>query len=84
MKMKGRDMGEWITIAQWGKCLELAPAGIIFEISNAEGKSLFTPCVMPLPSKPFDWKSAPVWFRAIPQSPPQHSSPLPEPPKGER
>jgi hypothetical protein len=82
--VKGRDMGEWIAIAQWDKCLELARPGIIFEISNAEGKSLFTPCVMPLPPVPFDWKSAPVRFRAIPQSPPQHSSPLPEPPKGER
>ena len=86
MVMEGRDMGEWIAIAQWEKCRNLAGPGIIFEIGNAEGKSLLTPCVMPLPPMPFDWQSAPVRFRAIPEAPAQHSSPLPEPPngKGER
>ena len=72
-------MSEWIAIAQWEKCLELARPGVIFEISNAEGKSLFTPCVVPLPSVPFDWKSAPVRFRSIAEPRPQHSSPLPAP-----
>jgi hypothetical protein len=79
--LKADEMGEWIAIAQWDKCRELARPGIIFEIGNAEGKSLFTPCVMPLPPIPFDWKSGPVRFRAIPEAPAQRSPPLPEPSK---
>ena len=47
-------MGEWIAIAQWDKCLGIARPGIIFEVSNAEGRSLFTPCVVSLPPLPFD------------------------------
>jgi hypothetical protein len=77
--MQGHEMGEWIAIGQWEKCRELAGPGIVFEISNAEGKTLFTPCVIPLLPVPFDWKSAPVRFRAVAESPPRHSSPLPEP-----
>ena len=80
--MQGRDMGEWISIERWQECHQLARPGIIFEISNAEGKTMFTPCVVPLPPVPFQWKSAPVRFRAIPEPPPQHSSPLPAPSKG--
>lgn len=80
--MKGREMGEWIPIERWQECVELARPGIIFEVSNAEGKSMFTPCAMPLPSPPFDWKSAPLRFRAIPEPAPRHSSPLPPPAKG--
>ena len=72
-------MGEWIAIAQWEKCRELAQPGIIFEIGNAEGKSLFTPCVVPLPAMPFDWKSAPVRFRAVAEPAPERSSPIPSP-----
>ena len=60
-----------------GKMSRPGAAGIIFEIGNAEGKSLFTPCVMPLPPMPFDWKSAPVRFRAVAEPPAQHSAPLP-------
>lgn len=77
--MKDRGMSEWIAIAQWEKCLELARPGVIFEISNAEGKSLFTPCVVPLPQVPFDWKSAPIRFRAIKEPAPQRSAPIPPP-----
>jgi hypothetical protein len=79
--MKGRDMGEWISIERWQECRELARPGIIFEISNAEGRSMFTHCVVPLPPVPSQWKSAPVRFRAIPEPAPQHSSPLPTPSK---
>ena len=75
--MKGRDMGEWISIERWQECHQLERPGIIFEISNAEGKSIFTPCTVPLPPVPFHWKSAAVRFRAIPEPPPQHSSPAP-------
>lgn len=75
-------MSEWMAIAQWEKCRELARPGVIFEISNADGKSLFTLCVMPLPPVPFDWKSPPLRFRAIAEPVPQRSSPLPTPSKG--
>ncbi|HKU06666.1 MAG TPA: hypothetical protein VJR30_11405 [Bradyrhizobium sp.] len=72
-------MSEWIAIAQWEKCRELSRPGIIFEIGNAEGKSLFTPCVMPLPSAPFGWKSPPLRFRAVPEPAPERSAPIPPP-----
>lgn len=58
--MKVHGMGEWISTAQWQECERMARPGIVFEISNAEGLSLFTPCVAPLPPMPLDWKSAPV------------------------
>ena len=74
-------MGEWLSITEWQNCVQLARPGIIFEIRNADGQSLFTPCVYPLPAMPFDWKSPPVMFRAIPQPKPEHSPPMP-PPKG--
>ena len=58
-------MGEWMAIAQWHECEKMARPGIIFELRNSEGQSLFTPCVAQLPPTPFDWKSPPVMFRAI-------------------
>ncbi len=75
-------MSEWMAIAQWQECEKLAKPGIIFEIRNAEGQSLFTQCVVPLPKMPFDWKSPPVKFRAVIAPKPQHSTPMP-PPKNE-
>lgn len=72
-------MAEWIAIEQWARCAELARPGIVFELRNSEGLSLFTPCVSPLPAVPFDWKSAPVAFRPVPEAPPRHSTPLPKP-----
>jgi hypothetical protein len=77
--MKGDNMGEWISIAQWHECERMARAGIVFEIRNAEGRSLFSPCVVPLPPMPFDWKQPPVRFRAISEQKPEHSAPLPRP-----
>lgn len=74
-------MSEWISIAQWQECVNMARPGIIFEIRNAEGQSLLTPCVVPLPNMPFDWKSPPVRFRAVAEPRPEHSTPIP-PPKG--
>jgi hypothetical protein len=74
-------MSEWLAIAEWQRCVEMARPGIVFEIRNAEGNSLFTPCVTPLPAAPFDWKSPPLEWRAVPEAAPQHSTPLP-PPKG--
>jgi len=74
-------MSEWIAIAQWQDCEKMMRPGIIFEIRNEEGQSMFTPCVLPLPAMPFDWKSPPVQFRAVAQPKPEHSTPMP-PPKG--
>ena len=72
-------MIEWIAIDQWERCVEMARPGIVFEMRNAEGLSLFTPCVTPLPEPPFDWKSRAVEFRPAPEAPPVHSAPLPKP-----
>ena len=77
--MKAHAMGEWISIEQWQECERLARPGIVFEISNAEGKSMFTPCVVPLPPAPFDWKSAPLRFRTVPEAVPERSAPIPPP-----
>ena len=74
-------MGEWIAIAQWEQCVEMAREGVVFEIRNADGMVMVTPCVTPLPAVPFDWKTPAFEFRAVPETPPQHSTPIP-PPKG--
>ncbi len=70
-------MVDWTAIDQWERCVDMARPGIIFEVRNADGLSMFTPCVIPLPQVPFDWKSPAVEFRPVPQAPPQHSTPLP-------
>ena len=57
-------MGEWISMDRWPDCRSMERPGIIFELANADGLSLFTACG-PLPKLPFDWKSPPVRFRAI-------------------
>ena len=72
-------MSEWMAIAQWHDCEKLARPGIIFELKNSEGQSLFAICSERLPPTPFDWKSPPVVFRAVPQPKPQHSAPMPRP-----
>ena len=76
-------MSDWMAIAHWQQCKEMQRPGIIFEIRNAEGQSMLTPCVFPLPPAPFDWKSPPKMFRAIPAPKPMHSTPMP-PPKGNK
>jgi hypothetical protein len=74
-------MSDWMAIAQWEECQKLAKPGIVFEIRNARGQSMWTQCVMPLPPMPFDWTSPPVEFRAVPEAPPRHSDPIPPPAK---
>ena len=74
-------MGEWIAIEQWQRCQELEQPGIVFEIRNAEGLSLFAPCTAVAPEAPFDWRLPPLEFRPVEETPPQHSPPLP-PPRG--
>ena len=78
--MKGNTgMGEWIAIALWQQCAQMVKPGIVFEVRNAEGQSLLTPCVQPLPAAPFDWTSPAKEFRTVPEPPPERSSPIPEP-----
>ena len=72
-------MSDWMDIAQWQQCLDFARPGIVFEIRNAEGQIMITPCTAALPATPFDWKSPPLRFRAVAESAPQHSDPLPPP-----
>ena len=72
-------MSEWMAIVHWQQCERMSRPGIVFELQNAEGLSLFTPCTPALPATPFDWKSAPVRFRSIEQAPARHSDPLPPP-----
>jgi len=72
-------MGEWIAMEQWPDCRRLERPGIVFELRNRDGQSLFTPCVQPLPDLPFDWLSSPEKFRAVAEPGPVHSSPMPEP-----
>jgi hypothetical protein len=70
---------EWIPIDEWARCIELSRPGIIFEIRNADGLSLFTPCIVPPPDAPFDWKLPPLEFRAVPETPAERSDPIPAP-----
>ncbi|HET7910442.1 MAG TPA: hypothetical protein VFL49_00270 [Pseudolabrys sp.] len=72
-------MSDWMAIAQWQECQKLARPGIVFELRNAEGLTMLSPCVVQVPAKPFDWKSPPLVFRAVAAPKPQHSTPMPEP-----
>lgn len=72
-------MDAWMPIEDWWRCAQLERPGMVFEIRNAEGQSLFTHCVQPAPAAPFDWKVPAIEFRMVPETPPQHSDPLPAP-----
>jgi hypothetical protein len=72
-------MNEWMTIAQWHECEEMTRPGIVFELKNAEGRTILSPCVAEVPAKPFDWKSPPLMFRAVDAPKPEHSTPMPPP-----
>jgi hypothetical protein len=71
-------MSEWMAIAQWHECAKMARPGIIFELRNEQGQSLFTRCVAALPAIPSDWAPA-VRFRAVAEPKPEHSAPIPSP-----
>lgn len=77
--MGSNKMGEWIAIAQWAECQRLARPGVMFEIQNADGQSLLTPCVVPPPPVPFDWRSPPLRFRVVAEPAAEHTSPIPAP-----
>ena len=72
-------MSDWIDIEQWQRCLEMEKPGIVFEIRNVEGHSMLAHCTTTVPQAPFDWKSAPVKFRAVVEPPAEHSTPIPKP-----
>ena len=72
-------MSEWIPIAQWAECARSQRPGIVFELRNSEGLSLFTRCAVSLSEIPHDWKSPPIAFRAVVESPARHSNPIPKP-----
>jgi hypothetical protein len=72
-------MSEWMAIAQWQECTNMMRPGIVFEIRNAEGQTMLTPCTIPLPPMPFNWSSPPTMFRAVAQPKPEHSTPIPAP-----
>ena len=72
-------MGEWLAIALWQQCASMAKPGLVFEIRNRDGQTMLTRCVPVVPEAPFDWKSPPVEFRAVPEPPPRRSAPLPPP-----
>jgi hypothetical protein len=74
-----KAMSEWFDINQWDHCIEMARPGIVFEIRNADGQSMFSPCTKQVPEAPFDWKSSPLKFRAVLEPAPEHSSPIPKP-----
>lgn len=69
---------DWIDFDRWPECRAMERPGIVFEVENAEGQSLLTPCTVPL-ELPFDWTSAPTRFRPVEVPKPQHSAPLPPP-----
>jgi hypothetical protein len=71
-------MSEWMPIDKWPDCVRWERPGIVFELTNAEGRSLYAPCGL-MPETPFDWKSPPTRFRAVEEKPPTHSTPIPAP-----
>jgi hypothetical protein len=72
-------MVEWISIEQWAECASMERPGIVFEIRNGQGQSLFAECSRDLPKMPFDWTAPPVEFRPVAEPPARHSLPIPEP-----
>jgi hypothetical protein len=71
-------MGEWLDFQQWTECARMSRPGHVFEVVNAQGKSMLTPCVQRLET-PWDWTTGPVRFRLVPEAPPRRSTPMPEP-----
>lgn len=75
---KDSFMCDWVDFSRWPECKEMERPGIVFEVVNGEDLRMLTQCVVPL-DLPFDWKSAPVKFRPVPEPRPRHSTPLPRP-----
>jgi hypothetical protein len=73
-------MSDWIDFDQWKDCARMERPGFVFEVENADGHRLLTPCTHIL-QLPWDWQSAPVRFRLATAPKPRHSQPIPEPQK---
>ncbi len=71
-------MSEWFDFQRWTDCAGMSRPGHVFEVTNAQGQSMLTPCVPKLET-PWDWTSAPLRFRLVPEAPPRRSSPMPTP-----
>jgi hypothetical protein len=68
-------MGDWMPIDKWEECVRMARPNEVFEVMNAAGESVLTPCIIPF-AAPVEWKHPPQRFRVISDRP-RHSSPLP-------
>ena len=68
----------WYDFSQWHRCAALERPGYVFEIENAEGMKLWTPCSATV-ELPFQWKSGPQRFRLVIPEQPRHSDPMPPP-----
>jgi hypothetical protein len=72
-------MSEWMDMSRWPDCRKLERPGIVFELRNAAGQTLWTPCTASPPPLPVGWTSPPIRFRAVAERKPTHSAPLPPP-----
>jgi hypothetical protein len=71
-------MTDWIDFDRWPDCRQMERPSIVFEVQNADGLIMQTPCVIPL-EVPSDWTSPPERFRIVEQEAPRHSEPIPLP-----
>jgi hypothetical protein len=69
---------EWMDMALWADCARLERPGYVFEIENAQGMTIQTPCTAQV-DVPFDWTSPPLRFRLIAEQPAVRSTPMPKP-----
>ncbi len=78
-------MTDWIDFSRWPDCPSQTRPGHVFEVENAQGQVLLTPCEETL-QVPWDWRSGPVRFRLVPDPPAKLSNPMPAPavPPGRR
>lgn len=68
----------WYDFSKWDQCRSMERPGYSFEIENAEGMKLWTPCT-PVVELPFDWKSEPQRFRLVKMVQGEHSTPMTPP-----
>lgn len=72
-------MSEWMPMERWPDCQAMERPGIVFQLRNREGLTLLSRCETAAPAGPFDWVSSPIEFRAVPESAPVRSAPMPKP-----
>ncbi len=72
-------MSEWMAIAQWHECEKLTRPGIVFELKNAEGLTMLSPCVAQVPAQAFRLEVAPGRVPRGRCARPRHSEPMPPP-----